>query len=186
MVWRNRRLPRSNRQLFRGQSRNSPANRQVNPRLVFRLVRRNQGARQKVRYTPPPVPLPPRQIVPQPGDPDFMGLPSDRAPVPPSSEPPRSRPPAPKLETGRWGTTDPEGSLLYHYKEHGREVGAKDIQSYRRKAEAAMDARQGRGTPVEGETPNVRRFDVHGTNPPRYVDVDVVNGQVISYGRKWR
>lgn len=89
------------------------------------------------------------------------------------------------MNTGGWGKGSygsAADSLSAHFAKHGGEVGAKTAEDYLRKAEAAMRQRKGRGKIVDGATPNVRRFDVHGTD--RYVDVDVTNEQVISYGKK--
>ena len=61
-------------------------------------------------------------------------------------------------------------------------MGAGTIEEYVQKAYQAMIQRRGRGVLIDGATPNVRRFDVHGTN--RYVDVDVVNEVVISFGTR--
>jgi filamentous hemagglutinin len=92
--------------------------------------------------------------------------------------------PAP-LVTGNWGAgsyTSPEASLRDHFAKHGAEVGATTIEEYLRKAQGTLMQRRGRGTPVAGATSNVRRFDVHGTS--RYIDVDVANNQIISFGSK--
>jgi hypothetical protein len=89
------------------------------------------------------------------------------------------------INTGNWGSdsyASAEASLRDHFASHGAEVGAATIEEYLRKAEAALLQRRGRGVSVAGATINVRRFDVHGTN--RYIDVDVTNNQIISFGSK--
>ena len=72
--------------------------------------------------------------------------------------------------------------MLKHFEKHGANVGASTVEEYSRKAVAAMAARKGRGSLVEGATANVFRFNVHGTT--RYVDVDIINEVVISFGSK--
>jgi hypothetical protein len=79
-------------------------------------------------------------------------------------------------------TGSPEESLEEHFQRHGQEVKTNTIEAYNDKAVLAMNSRRGRGDLVDGFTPNVRRFDVHGTR--YYVDVDVVNEKVVSFGSK--
>jgi hypothetical protein len=84
---------------------------------------------------------------------------------------------------GKGSYDDVLKNVMAHYRKHGAEVGAVDIDDYMFKGIAAMISRSGRGKPVEGFTEGVRRFAVHGTN--RYVDVDTILEKVISYGRKF-
>lgn len=84
---------------------------------------------------------------------------------------------------GKGSYDDVLKNVMAHYRKHGSEVGAVDIDDYMFKGIAAMISRSGRGKPVEGFTEGVRRFTVHGTN--RYVDVDTILEKVISYGRKF-
>ena len=81
---------------------------------------------------------------------------------------------------GNFGSA--EASLKWHFAKHGSEVGATTEAEYLKKATAAAGARKGRGVPIDGHTHNVRRYDVHGTT--RYVDVDELTGEVISYGER--
>ena len=69
-------------------------------------------------------------------------------------------------------------SLADHFRKHGAEVGAKDIDQYLRKAEAfAQNLRGATKSAVEGATPGVTRYKKLG----KYVDIDR-DGNIISFG----
>jgi hypothetical protein len=85
----------------------------------------------------------------------------------------------------RWGAGsfgDVTNNVMFHFRKHGAEVRATDVNDYMRKAIQAMESRRGRGEMVEGVTEGVRRFRVHGVN--RYVDVDTILEKVISFGAR--
>ena len=78
-------------------------------------------------------------------------------------------------------------SLEAHFSKHGREVGAVDLRSYALKAAGLFDRvrndRWTSGTPVPGETDNVRRF----TRAEQYIDIYKTGSGaklIISFGRR--
>jgi hypothetical protein len=86
------------------------------------------------------------------------------------------------IRTGKWGKGSygsPEESLLEHFKKHGRQVGADDVDQYLRKAEGfAQNLRGAKKDPVEGATPGVTRYRKLG----KYIDIDK-DGNIISFGK---
>lgn len=72
-------------------------------------------------------------------------------------------------------------SLRYHFTMHGAEVGAENIDQYLRQAMAFARGRRGRGRPVRGETPGVKRWDKADLYITRYVDVTTA-GEIVSFG----
>lgn len=86
------------------------------------------------------------------------------------------------------GSFDSSGeSLQWHFEKHGREVRAGNVEDYARKAEdfykTVRKDRWGSGSPVPGETPNVRRF----TRGDRYMDLyQTSSGSrlIISFGAR--
>lgn len=84
------------------------------------------------------------------------------------------------------GSFDSSGaSLQWHFEKHGREVGATDVASYAQKARGfyliVWKDSWGTGTPVPGETPDVKRF----TRGPRYMDLYRTSSNqrlIISFG----
>ncbi|WP_131818490.1 polymorphic toxin-type HINT domain-containing protein [Planctopirus hydrillae] len=87
----------------------------------------------------------------------------------------------PTLRTGDWGQgsfSSAAESLQAHFAKHGREVDAKDIDQYLRKAEEfARNKRGATRSPVDGATPGVTRFKKNN----KYIDIDS-NGKIISFG----
>jgi RHS repeat-associated protein len=70
-------------------------------------------------------------------------------------------------------------SILYHYKEHGAEVGAKSVVQYLRKAQAfARNLKGVKPTPVAGKTPGVMRYRKAG----KYIDLNS-KGKIVSFGK---
>lgn len=81
----------------------------------------------------------------------------------------------------KWGkgTFDStEDSLKYHFKEHGEEVGAKDIDQYVRKAEGFSQNLKGanKSYPDNG-TPGATRYTKNG----KYIIIGP-DGKILSYG----
>lgn len=78
------------------------------------------------------------------------------------------------------GTFDtPEDSLMYHFKKHGQEVGASDVEQYLRKAEAFSE--QLRGATKKGinyPTSGVTRYYKNG----KYIDK--IGNQIVSFGKQ--
>ena len=72
--------------------------------------------------------------------------------------------------------------LQYHFMLHGVEVGAENINQYLRQAVAFARERRGRGRPVRGETPGVKRWDKADLYITRYIDVTTA-GEIVSFGR---
>ena len=88
-----------------------------------------------------------------------------------------------KNQDGEWGSgsfDSPEDSLEVHFKKHGKEVGAENIEQYQRKAqEFARTVKKGvKGTDVPGSTPGVKRFRKNG----KYIDL-APDGSIISFGK---
>lgn len=73
-------------------------------------------------------------------------------------------------------------SFQYHFTLHGAEVGAENIDQYLRQAVAFASERKGRGRPVKGETPGVKRWQKADLYITRYVDV-APTGEIVSFGR---
>lgn len=73
----------------------------------------------------------------------------------------------------------PKKSLKYHFGEHGKDVNAKNMQQYMNKARVFAGRVKGRkGRLVEGETPNVYRYNFNG----KYIDIQQPTNKVVSYG----
>ena len=72
-------------------------------------------------------------------------------------------------------------SLEYHFKKHGNEVGAKDIEQYTRKAEEfAKNAKKGSTkSSVRGEVEGVIRYKKNG----KYIDI-ASDGSIVSFGKQ--
>jgi uncharacterized sporulation protein YeaH/YhbH (DUF444 family) len=85
------------------------------------------------------------------------------------------------LRTGKWGPGShgtAERSLRKHFEDHGREVGANDIDQYLRKAEGfAQNLKGATKSKVAGATQNVTRYKKNGN----YIDLDA-DGNIISFG----
>lgn len=88
---------------------------------------------------------------------------------------------------GLWVVDPVQGTRMAaatrHYKVHGEEVGANDLDQYVRKAVAFSQEskkRNGAGRAVSGLIPDVRRWKKSG----RYIDV-APNGEVVSFGRDY-
>lgn len=75
---------------------------------------------------------------------------------------------------------DVEGSAIYHFKEHGTEVGAEDLAQYIRKAEDfARTAKKGSTkSPVYGKVEGTTRYKKNG----KYVDI-APDGTIVSFGK---
>lgn len=86
------------------------------------------------------------------------------------------------IGAGKWnkGTFDtPEDSLMYHFKKHGQEVGASDVEQYLRKAEAFSEQLRGATKKsIDYPTPGVTRYYKNG----KYVDK--IGNQIISFGKQ--
>ena len=84
----------------------------------------------------------------------------------------------------RWGKgsfESPEKCLEYHFKKHGKEVGAQDIEQYVRKAkEFAKTAKKNsiKIDNIRGETKGVTRYIKNG----KYIQL-APNGDIISFGK---
>ena len=68
-------------------------------------------------------------------------------------------------------------AISYHFREHGREVGAETVEQYLRKAVAFRQEKVGSGRPVDGSTPGVKRYVKLG----KFVDI-APNGEIVSFG----
>ncbi|WP_308008851.1 hypothetical protein [uncultured Fusobacterium sp.] len=81
---------------------------------------------------------------------------------------------------GKGSFESSERSLKYHFERHGKEVGAKDIDQYVRKAKefAKTAKKNSRHWPVDGETPDVTRYVKNG----KYIDL-TPKGDIISFGK---
>lgn len=92
--------------------------------------------------------------------------------------------PEAELNVGKWNKGSFENatkSLLKHFKKHGEEVGAKDVQQYLRKAEEfARNLKGARKVHnIRGETSNVTRYYKNG----KYIDL-APDGTIISFGKQ--
>ncbi|MEG3857970.1 S8/S53 family peptidase, partial [Microcoleus sp. herbarium12] len=95
------------------------------------------------------------------------------------------------LNTRSWhpgGSATPEISVKQHFKNHGAEVGAKNMEEYIQLAEqfkqVVLNDRRIQGRPISGATPNVSRYESGG----KYIDlVDLGQGRygIISFGKVW-
>lgn len=69
--------------------------------------------------------------------------------------------------------------MSQHFKKHGTEVGANDVEQYLRKAEEfSRNLRGARKAHVPGATPRVVRYYKNG----KYIDM--VDGKIISFGKQ--
>lgn len=86
-----------------------------------------------------------------------------------------------KIRTGNWAVgsfKDSAESLIYHFRKHGAEVGAKDVDQYLRKAqEFSKNLRGARKHTVDGATEGVTRYIKNG----KYIDLDQFKN-IISFG----
>jgi RHS repeat-associated protein len=87
-----------------------------------------------------------------------------------------------KTLVGAWAKDPIKGTISsaikYHFKEHGAQVGARNVVSYMRKAlHFAKNLKGAKSHPVEGLTEGVTRYIKNG----RYVDLDP-QGKIISFG----
>ena len=71
-------------------------------------------------------------------------------------------------------------SLEYHYKKHGKEVGANSMEEYLRKAKefAKTAKKRNKGRLVKGKTVGTKRYSKNG----KYIDL-TPNGDIVSFGR---
>jgi hypothetical protein len=82
---------------------------------------------------------------------------------------------------GKWivdkGQKTRIAAIGYHFREHGREVGAETIENYLWKAVASRQEKKGAGKPVDGPTPGTKRYIKQG----KYIDIEP-NGEIVSFG----
>jgi hypothetical protein len=87
-----------------------------------------------------------------------------------------------KLYLGSWSKGSfgsAKQSAIWHFKKHGAEVGAKDVEQYIRKAEQfARNLRGAKKSKVRGSTEGVTRYKKNG----KYVDL-APNGSIVSFGK---
>lgn len=89
-----------------------------------------------------------------------------------------------EIELGNWnkGSFDTvEESLDYHYRKHGKEVGATSKEAYMRKAEEfAKIAKKGSSKSyVDGAVEGTIRYKKNG----KYIDI-APDGSIISFGKQ--
>lgn len=86
------------------------------------------------------------------------------------------------IGAGKWhkgSFSSPEESLIKHFKKHGAEVGATNVEQYLRKAESfANNLRGATKKPISGATSGVIRYYKNG----KYIDI--VDGKIISFGKQ--
>ncbi len=68
-------------------------------------------------------------------------------------------------------------AIGYHFREHGKEVGAETVEQYLRKAVAFRQEKVGAGKPVDGPTPGTKRYVKQG----KYIDL-TPDGEIVSFG----
>lgn len=68
-------------------------------------------------------------------------------------------------------------AIDYHFREHGKQVGAENIEQYLRKAVAFRQEKRGSGKPVDGPTPGTKRYLKQG----KYIDI-TPDGEIVSFG----
>jgi len=68
-------------------------------------------------------------------------------------------------------------AIRYHFREHGKEVGAETVEQYLRKAVAFRQEKVGAGRPVDGPTPGVKRYTKQG----KFIDL-APSGEIVSFG----
>ncbi|WP_373536393.1 hypothetical protein, partial [Microcoleus sp.] len=95
------------------------------------------------------------------------------------------------VNTRSWhpgGSATPEISVKQHFKNHGAEVGANNLEEYIQLAEqfkqVVLNDRRIQGRLISGATPNVSRYESGG----KYIDlVDLGQGRygIISFGNVW-
>ncbi|MFE6709111.1 hypothetical protein ACFVEL_30125 [Bacillus thuringiensis] len=74
----------------------------------------------------------------------------------------------------------PIESLVYHYNEHGKEVGATSMSQYINKSVAfKTNLRGATVSKVNGKTPNVYRYKKLG----KYIDIQKGSNLIVSFGR---
>ena len=84
---------------------------------------------------------------------------------------------AEKWNKGTFDTS--EDSLMYHFKKHGQEVGASDVEQYLRKAEAFSEQLKGATKKsINHPTPGVTRYYKNG----KYIDK--IGNQIVSFGKQ--
>lgn len=86
-----------------------------------------------------------------------------------------------KKDTGNWGRgafDSVEELLQYHFEEHGKEVGAKDIEQYTRRAERFRErVKSAKKTLSENGTPGSVCYTQNG----KYIIIGF-NKEILSYG----
>ena len=84
---------------------------------------------------------------------------------------------------GKWNKgsfDDAADSLEYHFKKHGNELGAKDVDQYLRKAEEfAKDLKGATKKQIGGSTSDITRYYKNG----KYIDI-ASDKTIISFGKK--
>lgn len=71
-------------------------------------------------------------------------------------------------------------SLQKHFEKHGKEVGAKTVEEYARKAESfKQNLRGATKHPVSGATVGVIRYKKNG----KYIDI-APDGTIVSFGKQ--